>query len=307
MNRRLFLSLFAATFVVPLQVAAQQPGRVYRVGVFLAGQDSPEYRKLNQILIDELGQLGFVRGRNLDVRFVFGPDEAVPAQARELIAMRPDAFIASGDLRTRTLQSLTKTIPIVFVADDPRELVADPLRPGGNATGISRLSCELTPKLLELLRELAPNARRMVLVSSPQSPCNSDLEALTPKVKATIVMARKDEGATMQAISRERPDAILLNIALPDGATSALALNHRIPIAARYSAPGVIVSLQRDIPEVVRRHARLVAKILNGASPGEIPVEFPREFHLTVNKKIAREIGVRIPESILLRASRTVE
>jgi len=305
MNRRFILSLVAATFVVPLQVAAQQPGRVYRVGVFLAGADGPGYRKLNGILIDELGRLGFVQGRNLDMRLVFGTNENVPAQARELIAFRPDALIASGTLRTRTLQSLTKAIPIVFIAPDPGELVPDLLRPGGNTTGISSLACELAPKVLELLRELTPNARRVIAVSSPQNPCNRELEPLRSKINA-IVMAKDDERLTIEMVLRQKPDAIL-NIALSDAATSTLALTHRIPIVSTFSAPGVILSLQRDVPQVVQRHARLVAKILNGASPGEIPVEFPREFHLTVDKKVAREIGVSIPESILLRASRTVE
>ena len=304
MNRRFFLSV-AGAIIACLPAQAQQQGRRYRVGVLMGNRD-PEVLRLGTVLVGELGRLGFVEGRNLEVRFSYAPGD-LTARARDLIAFQPDVIIAGGTLPTRVLQSLTPTIPIVFLAADPvaGRLVKNLARPGGHTTGVSTLICELVPKLMELLRELG--ARRVVLVTTPLDghPCKAAIEALRSEVKA-IVPVKDDQALTIQAVLRENPDAIL-DQGLPPEVAVTLASSHRIPIASVGKGPGVLVSIERDRDQVVLRHAALVAKILNGANPGELPVEFPREFRIVVDLHLAKEIGIRVPDSILLRADRVIE
>ena len=310
-KRRSFLATAcAALFLTGASVRAQQPGRRYRVGMLLGDVPSSIRSQLEKAFLDELGRRGFVDGRNLDVRWMYVGDTS--AQARELITFRPDVLVSAGTTRTRMLQSLTKTIPIVFVAGDPVAggLVKDLVKPGGNTTGVSGLNCELMTKQLELVRELVPRARSIVVIdqSIPGGPCAHTAETIRQQVKAIVSEKESDDAArTIQAVMQRTPDAIVNEGYNRDEINNFFALKHHVPIVSGTMSPGVLVALHQHHVQVVRRHAELVARILNGAKPGELPVEFPREVQMEVDLRLGRQIGIQIPESILLRADRVIE
>jgi putative ABC transport system substrate-binding protein len=314
--RRLFL-LAAGAIAFP--AAPQVPGRVYRVGMIVNGD--PRDRRWKPF-DDQLAGHGFVAGKNLELKRIGDSDSvagAVAGYSRELIEWKAEAIVVEGSGRARVVIGQTKTVPIVLAgAADPvgSGFVRNLSRPGGNVTGVSNQECELVKKRFEIIRQLVPAAKRVTLVASVAAiPCKLTKEALVgPDSPLDVVVIDARGGPptpAMQEALRTNPDVLLpFGISRgrdPEGIRKALE-GRRIPIVSDDSwGTDAVVSLVHDSDAIGRSCADQVAKILGGANPGDIPVELVAKFELVVNNRRAREIGLQVPEAILLRADRVLE
>jgi len=309
-------ALLIAALALP---AFAEAPREYRVGMLMPAPFSAGgYFKAFE---DELARLGFVEGRNLRIirRAV---DASIDSAATALVAERPDVLVTEGTLLTQALQRATPTLPLVFAgtADPVRSgLVATLAHPGGHTTGVVNLECELTRKRLEVMREILRPARRLVVLrprtDPPLCPIDAkDLDALQATLHEDATTNLEDFRAFMQQLVRTRPDGIV-GSAISGEPTDpdvqiARELLGKIPLAADgdgWTREAALVALKVDGAEVQRRAASQVARILGGARAGDLPVETATRFHLTVNLKRAAELGIRVPQTVLLRADRVVE
>src|SRR5262245_12129832 len=322
MNKRRTL-LIAASGVLAAPLAAfAQKERIYRIGILSYGpREAPNF----VALFDELRSLGFAEGRNLVVAGGgFGlRDGELAAAAAALVNSAPDAIFSTGPLPTRAAQAATRTIPILAISDD---MVADGLvpsmaHPGSNTTGVSILGPELDGKRQDILIEALPGARRMAALADPQVSTPSHLEALKEGARRRGVELLVQSARTPQEI------APAMNAANADGAKAINALatplfffNARsvieraaaLRLPAVYQWPemveqGGLLGYGPRITEVFRQLARLLAKVLRGAKPGDLPVEQPTKFELVVNLKTAKALGLKVPQSLLLRAEKVIE
>ena len=277
--------------------------------------------------MESLRQQGFVAGRNLIVesRFAEGRRERLPELAAELIRLNVDVIVAERGQATRAAQAASATVPVVMVASsDPvgTGIVTELARPGGNVTGVTLASPEISGKRLELLKELVPRATRVAVVFNDGDPGKlRELGRLQQAARGLNLvlepMPLKEVGAlagTLAAIDRARPAALIvladpvtiaLRSALADFA-AARRLAAMYELAAFVDAGGLI-AYGPNMRDVYRRAGFIVDKILRGARPDDIPVEAPATFELIVNAGAARALGVTLPGSILLRATRVVE
>jgi len=303
-----------------LSAVAQSPGRVYRIGWFDSTPVRPETQKA---MLDELSRLGFVEGKNLSIQRTpaMPRRDELEGQARELIATRPDVLMTHATPNTRLLQSLTNSIPIVFIgAANPVEagLVKSLAHPGGNTTGVSNVQCAINSKLLELARDVVPHATRVSLVmgGTPETePCAASLADLRSETGIDIVWVDPYKGdaaalAAANSVARASPDVVILQ-AWPAQAKTivkslAEAKGRRIPIVSGGPDDGAAAWLNIDVLEVARLSANQVARILAGASPASLPVALSSRYRYEVDLRVARAQGVHIPESVLLRADRVI-
>jgi len=277
--------------------------------------------------MESLRQLGFVAGRNLIVesRFAEGRRERLPELAAELVRLNVDVIVAERGQATRAAQAASATVPVVMVASsDPvgTGIVTELARPGGNVTGVTLASPEISGKRLELLKELVPRATRVAVVFNDGDPGKlRELGRLRQAARGLNLVLEptplNEVGAlagTLAAIDRARPAALVvladpvtiaLRRALADFA-AARRLAAMYELAAFVDAGGLI-AYGPNMRDVYRRAGFIVDKILRGARPDDIPVEAPATFELIVNAGAARALGVTLPGSILLRATRVVE
>jgi putative ABC transport system substrate-binding protein len=275
-------------------------------------------------------ELGWVEGRNVvyDRVFVEGGEARLTAFGAELVARKPDLVYVTTPQAVRAILKTTRTIPIVFGAvNDPvaAGLIKNLARPGGNITGIANIGPELGGKRMQLLREVMPKVSRVgVLVVS----------VATGVTRGTALDAKLIEeaaGGSVRVISATAKDATQIDAALASLAESrvqavltthhglfrreskrivALASRQRIPVVGHRSDmanDGALMSYSSIFSEQIRRSAHLVDKVLRGTKPADIPVEQPTKFELVVNMKTAKALGITIPQSILLQATRVIE
>ncbi len=314
------LSLIAA----PLAAEAQQTGKIYRVGFLASGSSSAPAPTLDAFR-QGLHDLGWLEGQNLalEVRWAEGDLERFPALARNLVGSRVDVLVAAGYQGVQAAREAAGSTPIVMVACDPAEtIVANIARPGGNITGVTCMSSDLTPKRLQLLKEALPKASRVAVLFNPNDPKKADevkdMErparslglALRP-VKAALASELDD---AFTAIAGERVDAIFV---LPDTLMilqrqkiADLALKNRLPSMygfKEFVTAGGLLSYGTTMVSLFRRAAAHVDKVLKGAKPGDVPVEQAMLFELVVNLKTAKALGLTIPPSVLMRADQVIE
>ena len=298
-----------------LPALAQEP-REYRMGMLMGTPLSAGgYFKAFE---DELARLGFVEGRNLRVIRRGADAEALPA----LAAARPDVLVTEGTRYTKALQRAMPTLPIVFAgaADPVRSgLVTTLSHPGGHVTGVVNLECELVRKRMEVMREILPHPRRLVLLTPKVVPpiCPSDPEVLRQLVVSVYEDASTNDEefrAYIEQVMRSKPDGLIGTAISGDDSEPGVAIAREafrnVALAADgdgWTADAAVIALQPDRSEVHRRAAAQVARILRGTPAGDIPVETASRFHLTVNLKRAAQLGVKVPQSVLLRADRVVE
>jgi putative ABC transport system substrate-binding protein len=318
-------TLLAALCLAPALISpgwAQE--RVFRVGFLVRAW--PNWDGL-AAFEKALRDLGYVEGKNIHVesRVTLGHEEALGPMVAELIAMRPDAIVTFGTPSARAALAATKTIPIVFTgAGDPiaTGLASSLSRPGSNATGVSIISTELVGKRLDLLRQLSPGARRVAYLSDPANPVT------TPGIKSmretgsrlgirVDVYEARDERQIenlLRTIPWHKLDGCIIGgdpIFMAQGAKIAAAVRaakvpHIFPWH-EYHRFGVLMSYDTDLPEVLRRGAQLLDKILKGAKPGDLPVEQVSTVRLTVDLKVARSLGIKVPETLLYRADEVIK
>jgi len=317
----------AAVLLLLVSLASAVPAAAATQRLGLLSLEAPGPSAERDALMESLRQLGFVAGRNLIVesRFAEGRRERLPELAAELIRLNVDVIVAERGQATRAAQAASATVPVVMVASsDPvgTGIVTELARPGGNVTGVTLASPEISGKRLELLKELVPRATRVAVVFNDGDPGKlRELGRLQQAARGLSLvlepMPLKEVGAlagTLAAIDRARPGALVvladpvtiaLRSALADFA-AARRLAAMYELAAFVDAGGLI-AYGPNIRDIYRRAGFIVDKILRGARPDDIPVEAPATFELIVNAGAARALGVTLPGSILLRATRVVE
>ena len=314
-----------AVLAAPLVVEAQQARKIPRVGV-LGGQ-SPEGSPPILALRQGLRELGYVEGQNiaLEWRWAQGKNERFADLAGELVQLKVDVIVTGPTRAVQEAQRATSTIPIVMVfGTDPVALrfVATLARPGGNITGLSLQAPEIAGKRLGLLREVAPAAARIAVLSDPGQPgIVSDVREVESAARAWGVQVQVLEARSggeldraFAAIVRERADAVLMLESPTPVAYQAriaqLAAKHRLPTLSwsrSMTEAGCLMSYGADLSDLARRAAYFVDKILKGAKPGDLPVQQPTKFELVINMKTAKALGLTIPPALLLLADQVIE
>ncbi len=321
----LIVTLALGLLLAPLAADAQQAGKVYRIG-FLSPVAPTTAPTWDEAFRQGLRELGYVEGRNIAIEYRWAEDkyERLPDLAAELVRLKVDVIVAVA-VAARAAKQATSTIPIVFaVVGDPLgdKLVASLARPGGNITGLTTIAGELIGKQLELLKETAPQVSRVAVLQNLGTPSHprwvreaaGAARALGVQLRALEVRRSKDLDAAFTAITGERADALLV---LPD----AMFVNHRARIAdfaaksrlpsvyglREHAEAGGLISYAANRPDILRRAATYVDKILKGAKPADLPVEQPTRFELVINLKTAKALGLTIPQSILICADQVIQ
>ena len=324
-DRRTFTALVGgAVLNMPLTVRAQPAGKVYRVALLVHGGQA--LKSLVEVFRSSLREFGYVEGHNLqiEVRLVERHEE-LPQAAAELVRIGVDVITAATTLPGLAAKRATSTIPIVLIAAaDPVQagLVAGLARPGGNVTGNAALTPELSGKLLELLRELMPKLSRIAVLWNSANPANTSVmretvivtNRLGMKLELVDLRAPDQIEDSLTAIVRHRPDAVLI---MPESAFFAhvlrineVGIRHRFPTIAllrEFARRGSLMSYGPSIPDLVKRSAAFIDKILRGANPANLPIEQPTKFELVINLKTAKALGVSIPEPLMVRADELIQ
>ena len=322
----MLVALACGLLAAPLPADAQPLPKVARIGFLMGGSPST-----SAPLIDALRQglvpLGYVEGRNfaVEARYAEGRSEALPGLAAELVRLKIDVIVVAAPQTIRAAKQATGTIPIVMaMLADPQEseFVASLARPGGNLTGVSALAEGYSAKWLELLKEAAPRASRVAVLSNPANPSHAgfrrETQAAAKLLKATLLFREvRDpnelEGA-FAAVTKDRANALLV---FPDAVAFVhrtrildLAAKHRLPAMYPYREfveAGGLMAYGSSLGDLFRRAAPYVDKILKGAKPGDLPVEQTARFELIVNLKTAKALGLTIPPSVLIRADQVIQ
>jgi putative ABC transport system substrate-binding protein len=324
MDRRAFIATAAALLASPLAIEAQQAGRVYRIG-YLSYSSPASNPHLIEAFRQGLRELGWVEGQNITIeaRFAEGRSDAVSDLAAELVRLKVDIIVVTATQAALAAKNATKTIPVVMAnAGDPVGvgLVASLARPGGNITGMSRV--DTFGKALELLKEIAPDVRRVAVLSNPANASHQpnirevNVAARSLGVQLQLLEARgpNEFDAAFAAMSKERAGALLV---LPDSVfnrhrarVTGLAAKNRLPSmygTSEWVKAGGLISYGLRLPDVFRQSATFVDKILRGAKPAELPVQQPTKFELVINLKTAKALGLTIPPSVLARADEVIQ
>jgi putative ABC transport system substrate-binding protein len=327
MRRREFITVVGGAAVVwPRATFAQSPSKVYRVGLLSAGAPIADNSPLGAPLIRGLAQHGYVLDRNLafERRGADGHMDRLPQLVADLAASKVDLIFTSGYPPALAAKKGT-TIPVVAInAGDPvgTGLVASLAQPGGNLTGISDVSAEVTPKRLELLKQIAPNLRRVAMLWNADDlgmtlryrASEAGAQALGVSVQALGVREPNDFDRAFETMNRELPDAILM---VTDSLTVLnrkrvfeFAAAHRLPAIYEFDflvRDGGLMSYGPDQDESFGRLASLVDRIFKGSKPSDLPFEEPTLFHFALNLKTAKSIGLEVPPSLLVRADEVIE
>jgi putative ABC transport system substrate-binding protein len=318
------VALWMLVHVTP--AGAQPTQKTFRVGHLAVGARTPDGGP-PAVLREALRELGHVEGRNVayEARFGEGKMEPLPALAAELVRLKVDVIVAQGGLAALAARNATSTIPIV-IAPATGDLVAVGLiaslpRPGGNVTGLTDESVQLSAKRMEILKESVPKAALVAVLWNENDQgmtlrfreIEKAARALHLEVQPFALRGPGDFPVAFSAMSRRRPDALFL---VADGLTITnrkqvidFASAHRIP--AMYEASfivrgGGLMSYGPDQDEGFRRAAIYIDRILRGARPGDLPAEQPTRYYLTVNLATAETLGLALPESLLLRADEVI-
>ena len=329
-RRKLLTVLGAGALAEPFAVFAQQPGRIYRVGL-LATQSRPSDadfpRSVYAAFQQGMRELGHIEGRNLVIewRFADGDAKRLPELAAELVRMKVDVLVAGGTDAPLALQKATTTIPIVMTsASDPvgRGLVKSLPRPAGNITGLSIVTGYLGAKRLELLRAMVPKVSRVAVLINPANPQSAaGLESVQAGARQLGVTILPVEAKSAQEIElafapmRKQGAGALIVLLNPlyqqhRIRIAALAIEHRLPTITAdrdFAAAGCLLSYGSSLAESFRRAATYVDRILKGTKPGDLPVEQPVKFDLVINRGTAKTLGLAIPQGLLISAEEVIE
>lgn len=326
-RRTLALTLLVLVCAAPGAGEAQQPGRVFRIG-FISMRAGPTDNAQLDGFRQGLRELGYQEGRNvvLEIRYAGGDETKLPGIAGELARLKPDVIVAQSGVAALVVKKATRSIPIVMASsgDAVRQgLVASLARPGGNVTGLTLLSPELSQKRLEVLREMLPKLARVgVLWCGGGGPIpegewaetHAAADVLRVKLVSLPAPVSRDLPSVFDTAARHGVEAIIMfdcSRLHPRSAEIAqLAMKHRLPALypfSLYPESGGLMSYGPSLREAAHRAAGYVDRILKGARPADLPVEQPTRFELVINLKSAKTLGLRIPQSILVRADQVIE
>ena len=329
MRRREFITLLggaaAASIAWPLAAIAQQSGKLRTIG-FLGPNTRSGASDWVAALVQRLRELGWMEGRTVTIeyRWAEGREERLAEIAAEFVRLKVDVIVTSGTPAVMASKQATSVIPIVFAtAGDPvgSGLVASLARPGGNVTGLATLVADLAGKRLELLREIVPGLGRLAIMGNASNPFTvlelDEVQAAAGTLGLEVVtleIRRAQDIAPAFEALKSRADALYV-------CTDALANTNRIRISTSalgvrlptmhgsrdYVEAGGLMSYGPNYPDLFRRSADYVDKILRGAKPADIPVEQPTKFDLVVNLITAQALGLTVPSTLLARADEVIE
>jgi putative ABC transport system substrate-binding protein len=326
MNRRQAVLAMLALGATPLGAFAQQAGKVWRIGFLYLSTQTVTALRLDAFK-QAFRDLGYIEGRDyvLELRFADNHGDRLPMLAAELVRSSPDLIMAGPATPTIAMQKATATIPIVMVSvGDPvgSGLVKSLAHPGGNVTGTSNSLTDIAPKHLDLLHEIVPKMSRLAVLMNPNYQSHRDalkiLQTLAPRIGVQILPIEAqsaqeiENGFSLMTKQNARAiivvtDAIYLERRWQ---IAELAMKNRLPCVGysqEYADAGFLFGYGPNSLEFFRRAAVYVDKILKGAKPADLPVEQPTTFELVINLKTAKALGIKIPQSVQIRADRVIE
>ena len=317
MRRREFIALLSGVAAWPFAARAQQ-AKVPRIGVLLPAEREPFYTPFEE----GLRRLGYIPGRTIevDIRSAEGQPSRLAPLAAELVARNADILVAHQTPAVFALRQASSTIPIVMSSGDPvgTGLIESLARPGGNITGVSSTTAELSGKILELIREVKPATRRVALLANAADPFTKPLTEqiqrgatqLGIEMRPIMVLRADEFEAAFAEMARWEADAVVVQPSLPRRRAIELAQQARLPAASMtkvFAAEGGLITYAALITDGYRDLATYIDKVLKGTKPADLPVQQPTRFELAVNLKTAKAIGVTIPPTILARADEVIE
>jgi putative tryptophan/tyrosine transport system substrate-binding protein len=335
MNKKIVVSVLATFILASFHLAeAQQPKSVPRIGYLSRDLHPSDSRAATPRTLEAfrkgLGELGYIEGKNIIIEYRYADErlERLPALATELVGLKVEVIVADTTSTARAARQVTSTIPIVFLSgSDPTQsgLAASLARPGGNVTGLTNLAGELRGKRLELLKEVVPKVAHFVLLEGSGGTASKDrniadaqvaARALGVKLQVMEVNEQKpDFDGAFRIMVKERVGGLISGsgafIALPLNRRKILALveNTHMPAiyaTVAYMEEGGLMYYGANAPDLFRRGATIVDKILKGAKPGDLPVERPTKFEFVINLTTAKQIGLTIPPNVLARATKII-
>jgi putative tryptophan/tyrosine transport system substrate-binding protein len=323
-RRREFITLLGGAAVAwPLAARAQQPGKIYTIGLLSPAPFTLSYAAFS----DALRELGWIEGRNLafERRSAENRLERLPDLAAELVRLNVDVIVGLGTLGPLAAKRATTTIPIVMAnAGDPlgSGLVESLARPGGNVTGMSLMVPDLGGKRLEVLKEVLPRLSRVAVLWNADNPyaalvfkeTQAASQALGIQIQSLELRGPDEFGGTFEVLKAQRPDAL---IAVEDPLTVSnrkviadFAAGYRLPALyglKEFVAAGGLMSYGASLADLYRRAAGYVDKIFKGAKPADLPVQQPTKFELVINLKAATALGLTVPDKLLALADEVIE
>jgi ABC-type uncharacterized transport system substrate-binding protein len=318
-------------FVISLALAlvhhaqAQQPGKVFRIGMLLSGSVSTTKSRIDAFR-QGLRELGYVEGKNIviEYRYAEGKRERWPDLAAEVVRLKPDVIVVASNGFTAAAKQATTTIPIVVASAGDlvgTGLVASLARPGGNVTGSTNITPDLSGKRLELLKEVVPKAVRVAVLWYPSSSDEDDVKeteiyAMARGIKIQVVPVQGPDTfqEAFAVMKRENANALVIiqgSFTLFHRTVLVeLATKNRLPsmcVQAEWAENGCLLSYGPDPVHQHYRAATYVDKILKGTKPADLPVEQPMKFEFVINLKTAKQIGLTIPPNLLARADKVIK
>jgi ABC-type uncharacterized transport system substrate-binding protein len=324
MRRREFNVLLCGAVLLPLKVYAQDSGpAVLRVGVLWPGVAPPPPPRMDSFA-KGLRDSGFIPGQNVQIELRYGAKnlQELSELITELVRLKSAVIATFGDFTPRTVQQTNSTIPIVAVSDDVlgSGLIGSLSRPGGNTTGLTIQSPELSAKRLELLTQILPGISRVAAIwdpaTGPSQISMTEQAARALKIKVQVLEVRRREDLTDAFLAAKVEKAQALNVFSSPFLSSIAqeildaAAESRLPAIYQWREhveAGGLISYGPSLAELWRQAAIIVAKVLKGAKPADLPVEQPTKFEMVVNTKTAGSLGITIPPDILLRSDLVIE
>ena len=329
MRRRDFITLLSCAAAWPFTAHAQQPGRMRRIGVLMGyAERNLEAQAWVKAFVQGFEELGWIVGRNVSIDYRFGAGDAdrMRTYAKELVGLAPAVILAESSPATAALKQATRTIPIVFVnvfAPVGQRFVSNLAHPGGNITGFSSIEPEMGGKWFGLLKEVAPHLARVAVIynlkTGPFSPLFLDaIEKAAPSLPVKLITIPIHDTADIErSISAFAHDLNGGLIVLPSTFLVAhrklifeQAAQHRLPAIYGFrffAVDGGLMSYGVDVPDLFRRSASYVDRILKGEKPGDLPVQAPVKYQLVINLKTAKALGLNVPPTLLTRADEVIE
>jgi len=320
-NRRAFVTGLGAVLAAPLAAAAQQAGKVWRIGYLSPLAASSDFH--SKAFREGLRDLGYVEGQNtvIEARYANGKSSKLPDLAAEIVRLKVDVIVATPTTAVRAAQRATRTVPIVMAfSGDPvgDHFVVSLARPGGNITGLSAAVPEMERKRVELLNTVVPDISRIIHLANSgiAKQALQETEAagrtLGMQVETLLVDSSTQIDEAFTTMKNRRTGGLIVALSLQHHWRQIvdLALKKRLPTVSgprEFVEVGGLMAYGPNYSDLFRRAAMYVDKILKGAKPADLPVEQPTKFELVINLKTAKALGLAIPASLLLRADQVIE
>ena len=330
MRRREFITLLGGAAAWPLAARAQQADRMRRIGVLMAFEENdPKTKDWLSNFTQGLAELGWTdrRTARMDVRWAAGSVDRMRTFAKELVELHPDVIFTGATPATAAVQRETRTIPIVFaVVSDPvgAGFVAGLPRPGGNITGFTNVEAVMGGKWLEMLKEIAPSVRRVAIMFNPDTAPGGGAFFLGPFEAAARLLAvepitarvRSDAEieAVIASLGREQAGLVIMPdsfMQVHQGTVISLTARNNLPAIGAdlpgFAREGGLLSYGANFPDIFRRAAPYVDRILRGANPADLPVQAPTKYELVINLKTAKALGLDVPWQLQQLADEVIE